>query len=76
MSLENRNLYVKSDQGHKIIIMNCNRSSLRYRQRNKNLNGKKTKPLKFVSFQEMVKIYKRNPDRVIGPFTYNHTSKL
>ena len=47
-------MYVLTDKKN-ILILNGERESFRCRQRNKNMNGEKVKPLKFVSYKTMLR---------------------
>ena len=57
-------VYAKSMNGKKIIILDANIESLRYRQRCKLMNGLKVKPVK------------KNQTKVVGPYKYDLKSKL
>jgi hypothetical protein len=70
------NVYAKSTNSKKIIILNGDRHSLRCRQRSKLSNGLKVKPMRFVSYKDMDKIKKKNKDKVVGPFNFYSISKL
>ena len=47
-------MYVLTDKKN-ILILNGDRESFRCRQRNKNMDGKKVKPFRFVSYKSMIK---------------------
>ena len=69
--------FVKSDNGKKIILFQGNRQSFRCRQRSKDSDGEKCRPLKFVSYKETMKQIKRgNTEKVIGPLEFNTIAKL
>ena len=69
--------FVKSDNGKKIILFTGSRQSFRCRQRSRNMDGQKTRPLRFVSFKETMKEVKRgNTEKVLGPLEFNTLSKL
>lgn len=69
-------VYAKSMNGKKIIILDANIESLRYRQRCKLMNGFKVKPMRFASFKETLKSVKKNQTKVVGPYKYDLKSKL
>jgi len=68
-------MYVLTDKKN-ILILNGERESFRCRQRNKNINGEKVKPLKFVSYKTMLRESLKNNKKVYGEFNYNTISKL
>lgn len=69
--------YVKSDNGKKILLIYGDRQSFRCRQRSRNMDGQKSRPLRFVSYKETMKqVKKGNTEKVIGPLEFNTFSKL
>ena len=52
-------VYVRSDNGKKIIIFQPHHESLRCRQRCRMSNGEKVNPLRFASYKETMKSQKR-----------------
>lgn len=69
-------IYAKTTNSKKIIILNGDRHSLRCRQRSKLLNGKKVDPMRFVSYKDMNKIRIKDKNKVIGPLVFYSISKL
>ena len=65
--------YVRNSN-NKILIIQGGRESYRMRQRSVKLNGKKTDPLKFISYKEAMKTSNKKP--LYGPFTLYTKSKL
>ena len=68
-------MYVLTDKKN-ILILNGNRESFRCRQRNKNMDGKKVKSFRFISYKSMIKESLKNNKKVYGEFTYNTLCKL
>ena len=69
--------FVKSDNGKKIILFQGNRQSFRCRQRSRDSDGEKCRPLRFVSYKETMKqVKKGNTEKVIGPLEFNTMSKM
>ena len=69
-------VYVRSDNGKKIIIFQPHHESLRCRQRCRLSNGKKVNPLRFASYKETLKSQKKNGTKVLGPYKFNTISRL
>ena len=74
--MKNQSVYVKSNNGKKIVILSSNRESLRIKQRSRMMNQDKCKPLRFVSYKVMQKELKKDNTKVIGPYQFNTISKL
>ncbi len=68
--------YVRSTNGKNIIIFNGDRQSFRCRQRNKNQNGDRVSPLKFVSYKGMQMEAKKWGKNIIGPNRFYTLSRL
>ena len=69
--------YVRSSNSKKVMILTGSRDSFRCRQRNKNMNGEKVAPLKFISYKEMQReIKKGNAEKMNGVFIYDTLGKL
>ena len=58
-----------------VIILHGDRQSLRCRQRSKQSNGLKVKPMRFVSYKEAQKKITQNKT-IYGPFDFYTISKL
>jgi hypothetical protein len=69
-------VFAKSLNGSKVLILNTNRECLRLRQRNKDINGMKNTPMRFVSYKEMLKQSKKNKVLVIDNVKFYNKSKL
>ena len=69
-------VYVRSDNGKKIIIFQPHHESLRCRQRCRMSNGEKVNPLRFASYKETIKSQKRNGTKVLGPYKFDTISRL
>lgn len=69
-------VYARSENGKKIVLLEANRESLRCRQRNKNMDNSKVKPMRFASYKETLKSMKRNGTKVVGPFVFNSMCRL
>ena len=67
------NVYARSENGKKIIILDTNLNSLRCRQRNRYMNDKKVKSMRFASYKETMKKY---DTKVYGPYKFNTICKL
>ena len=65
-------VYVRSDNGRKIIIFQPHNESLRCRMS----NGEKVNPLRFASYKETLKSQKKNGTKVLGPYKFNTISRL
>ena len=74
--MENQSVYVKSNNGKKIVILSSNRESLRIKQRSRMMNQNKCKSLRFVSYKVMQKEFKKDNTKVIGPYQFNTISRL
>ena len=70
------NIYTKSINSNKVIILYGNRPSIRCRQRSKSSDGLKVKKMKFVSYKDMEKLKLKDPGSVIGPIQFYSMSKL
>ena len=68
--------YARSQNRKKIVILNGDLISLRCRQRNRNIDGSKVSPIKFVSFREMEKEKIKNKLKIVGPFNFHTMSRL
>ena len=68
-------LYVKNINNN-IVVLYGNRESFRCRQRNRNLDGTKVDPLKFISYKGMLKDKNKWNKKVYYNFNYNTISKL
>ena len=68
-------LYVKNINNN-IVVLYGNRESFRCRQRNRNLDGTKVDPLKFISYKGMLKEKNKWNKKVYYNFNYNTISKL
>ncbi len=68
-------LYVKNINNN-IVGLNGTRESFRCRQRNRNSDGKKVEPFKFVSYKGMLKEKKKWGKKVYLNLDYNTISKL
>ena len=68
--------YARSQNRKKIVILNGDLISLRCRQRNRNIDGSKVTPIKFVSFREMEKEKIKNKLKIVGPFNFHTMSRL
>ena len=68
-------LYVKNINNN-IVVLYGNRESFRCRQRNRNLDGTKVEPLKFISYKGMLKEEKKWNKKIYNNFNYNTISKL
>ena len=62
--------YARSQNKKKIVVLNGDLMSLRCRQRNRNIDGSKVTPIKFVSFKEMEKEKNKNKLKIVGPFNF------
>ena len=60
-------VYARSENG-KIVLLEANRESLRCRQRNRNMDNSKVKPMRFASYKETLKSMKRKGTKVVGPY--------
>ena len=69
-------VYVRSDNGRKIIIFQPHNESLRCRQRCRMSNGEKVNPLRFASYKETLKSQKKNGTKVLGLYKFNTISRL
>ena len=69
-------VYVRSNGGNNIILLNGTRESFRCRQRNKLHDGTPIPSLRFVSYKEMLKEIKKKNKTLIGPLQFNTMSKL
>ena len=58
-----------------VIILRGDRQSLRCRQRSKQSNGLKVRPMRFVSYKEAQKKIAQNKT-IYGPFDFYTVSKL
>ena len=67
------NVYARSENGKKIIILDTDLNSLRCRQRNRYMNDKKVKSMHFASYKETMKKY---DTKVYGPYKFNTICKL
>jgi|MDTE01.3.fsa_nt_gb hypothetical protein len=67
--------YIRSDSGNQIFILNTDHHTLRCRQRCRNMDGSKVKPLKFISFKEM-NYFKKKYDCKVFDLDYHIHSKL
>lgn len=74
--MKNQSVYVKSNNGKKIVILSSNRESLRIKQRSRMMNQDKCKSLRFVSYKVMQKELKKDNTKVIGPYQFNTISRL
>ncbi len=68
-------LYVKNINNN-IVALYGSRDSFRCRQRNKNSDGTKVEPFKFVSYKSMLKENKKWGKKVYFNFQYETISKL
>jgi len=68
--------YARTKNKKRIIILNGDLMSLRCRQRNRNIDGSKVTPIKFVSFKEMEKEMIKNKSKISGPFDFYTMSRL
>lgn len=68
--------YARSQNKKRIVVLNGDLMSLRCRQRNRNIDGSKVTPIKFVSFKEMEKEMIKNKLKIIGPFSFYTMSRL
>ena len=68
--------YARSQNKKKINVLNGDLMSLRCRQRNRNIDGSKVTPIKFVSFKEMEKEKNKNKLKIVGPFNFYTMSRL
>jgi len=68
--------YARSQNRKKIVILNGDLISLRCRQRNRNIDGSKVSPIKFVSFREMEKEKIKNKLKIVGPFNFHTMGRL
>ena len=75
-SMEYQSVYVKTNNGSKIVILSSDRESLRVKQRSRMMNGYKCKSLRFVSYKVMQKELKKKNTNVIGPYQFNIISRL
>ena len=66
-------IYARNSNGN-IIILHGDRYSLRCRQRSKQSNGLKVRPLRFVSYKEAQKISQKK--NIYGPYNFNTVSNL
>jgi hypothetical protein len=71
MDIMNLTVYAKTDN-NKYVILNGSRESFRMRQRCRMSDGSKVDPLKFVSYQTMMK----ESRKLVGECEYNTRSKL
>jgi len=62
------------NSNNNIVFINGDRKSFRLRQRSRNSDGYKVKPLRFVSYKEAQKIHKKKV--IYGPVTFYSVSKL
>ena len=70
------NVYVRSNCGNNIIILNGDRHSFRCRQRGKKSDGSGIQSLKFISYKGMIKDVNKNNKGLVGPLQFNTLSKL
>ena len=68
--------YARSQNKKRIVVLNGDLMSLRCRQRNRNIDGSKVTPIKFVSFKEMEKEKIKNKLKIVGPFSFYTMSRL
>ena len=69
-------VYVRSNFGNNIIILNGDRHSFRCRQRSKKSDGSIVQSLKFISYKGMIKDVNKNNKGLVGPLQFNTLSKL
>tara|TARA_Y100000389_G_scaffold179407_1_gene193408 strand:+ start:716 stop:940 length:225 start_codon:yes stop_codon:yes gene_type:complete len=74
--MEYQSVYVKTNNGKKIVILSSDRESLRIKQRNRMMNQDKCNSLRFVSYKVMQKISKKDNTKVIGPYQFHTISRL
>ena len=70
------NVYARSDNGKKIIILDTNLNTLRCRQRNRYMDGQKVDSMRFASYKETMKNIKKYDTKVYGPYKFNTICKL
>jgi len=68
-------LYVKNINNN-IVVLYGNRESFRCRQRNRNSDGTKVDPLKFISYKGMLKEKNKWNKKIYYNLNYNTISKL
>jgi len=73
-----KTVYVKSDNGSHIIILEAELKSMRCRMRNRDMNNEKIKlkPMNLASYKEMMKYQKRDNTTVCGPYKFYSMSRL
>ena len=69
-------VYARSENGKKIVLLEENRESLRCRQRNKNMDNSKVKPMRFASYKETLKSMKKKGTKVVGPYVFESMCRL
>ena len=69
-------VYARSENGKKIVLLEAKRESLRCRQRNRNMDNSKVKPMRFASYKETLKSMKRNGIKVVGPYVFESMCRL
>jgi hypothetical protein len=69
-------VYVRSNFGNNIIILNGSRHSFRCRQRSKLQDGSSVPSLKFISYKAMIKDVNKNNKGLVGPLQFNTMSNL
>ena len=70
------NVCARSENNKKIIILDADLNSLRCRQRNRYMNDKKVKSMRFASYKETMKNIKKYDTKVYGPYKFNTICKL
>jgi len=73
-----KTVYVKSDNGKHIIILEAELNSMRCRMRNRDMNNEKVKvkPMNFASYKETKKSQRRDNTKVCGPYQFYSMSRL
>ena len=71
-----KEVFVKSEYLKNYIILHGDVESFRCKQRNKNIDGSKTKSFQFVSYKQMKKKQKLTNKKIYGHFDYYTISKL
>jgi|TARA_B110000495_G_C22743316_1_gene435742 hypothetical protein len=69
-------VFVRSNNGKKILVLDSTIESLRLRQRNRYMNNDKVEPMKFASYKETLKNIKKYDTKVIGPYEFNTLCRL